>query len=301
MPDHISANKRRAASVVSTFVAVTVALGAVIGLLAGSVVFGLIASAALAAVMVLFTYSRADDVVLRVSRAVPASAEEHKRLFNVVDGLCIASGLPRPRVYVIADPAMNALATGLNPRSASIAVTTGLLESMNRVELEAVIGHQLARIRNHDTLAPTLAVTLIGALPLVAELLLRAKWWNGGREARAGDRPVRSNPVAYMGLALLGCSAGFARLLRATSSPGRESLDDQAACQMTRYPPGLVSALGRLAGAPTVTHSATGATAQLWMAEPLSGVGDNGQFGWFHHLVSTHPPIEDRIALLREL
>jgi len=240
-------------------------------------------------------------VVLRISRAVPADPEEHKRLFNVVDGLCIASGLPRPRVFVISDPAMNALATGLNPRSASIAVTSGLLDTMNRVELEAVVGHQLARIRNYDTFAPTLAVTLLGVLPLVAELALRTKWRNGGREARAGDRPVGSNPVAYLGLALLACSGGFARLIRATATPGRDSLADLAACQMTRYPPGLVSALGHLAEAPTVTRCATSATAQLWMAEPLSGVGDGGEFGWFHALVTTHQPLEDRIALLREL
>jgi heat shock protein HtpX len=204
-------------------------------------------------------------------------------------------------VYIIDDPAPNAFATGRNPNHAAIAVTTGLLEMMNRVELEGVVAHELSHIRNYDILVSTLAVTMVGAVALMTDMAIRTMWWNGGRIARGGDRSNGNNPVGYIGIALLAFAPIVAKMMQATISRRRETLADVSACQLTRYPPGLISALEKLQADHTVTHSASTATAHLWIEQPLSGVGDDGKLGGIHKLFDTHPPLEERIALLREL
>ena len=236
-----------------------------------------------------------------MSRARPADPQEYARLHNLVEGLCIASGLPKPGVYVIDDPAPNAFATGRNPKHAAIAVTTGLLEKMNRVELEGVVAHELSHIRNYDILVGTLAVTLVGAIALLSDLAIRTMWWNGGRASRSGDRGNHGNPLALIGFALLILSPLIARVMHAAISRQRETLADVTACQMTRYPPGLISALEKLQEDTTVTHSASTATAHMWIEQPMSGVGDDGKLAGPHQWFNTHPPLEERIALLREL
>jgi len=297
----IRANKRRSILLVAGFVAVVVAIGAIVGWLAGlgwfGIVFALVVSAGVAAV----SYWKADAIALAVSRAKPADPETYKRLHNLVEGLCIASGLPKPGVYVIDDPAPNAFATGRNPRHAAIAVTTGLLEKMNRVELEGVLAHELSHIRNYDILVSTLAVTLVGAVALLTDVAIRMMWWNGGRERREGDRGDQFNPLVIVGFALLIFGPIIARAMQATISRRRETLADVSACQLTRYPPGLISALEKLRDDTTVTHSASTATAHLWIEQPMSGVGDRGRLGSVHRLFDTHPPLDERISLLREL
>jgi len=297
----IASNKRRTVLLVAAFVAITVAVGAAVGLLVGHGLLATLIALGIAAAMSAVSYWKADAIALAVSRAVPADPTEYRRLHNLVEGLCIASGLPKPRVYVIQDPAPNAFATGRNPKHAALAVTTGLLERMNRVELEGVVAHELAHIRNYDILVGTIAVTLVGTVALLADLALRMMWWNGGRVHRDGDRERGTNPLAFIGFALLLVAPLLARLMRAAISRRRESLADVSACQMTRYPPGLLSALEKLRDDTTVTHSATSATAHLWLEQPMSGVGDSGRLGRVHRLFDTHPPIDERIALLREL
>lgn len=301
MLELITANKRRSALLIAAFVLLTVAVGLLIGLLVGEGLLVSLIALGIAAAMAAASYWKADAIALAVSRAVPADPVEYRRLHNLVEGLCIASGLPKPRVYVVNDPAPNAFATGRNPKHAALAVTTGLLERMNRVELEGVIAHELSHIRNYDILVSTLAVTLVGAVALVSELAIRMMWWNGGRVRRAGDRDDTGNPVAVVGFAMLAIAPLFARMMQAAVSRQRETLADVSACHMTRYPPGLLAALEKLRDDTTVTHSATSATAHLWIEQPLSGVGDRGRLGWLHRMYSTHPPIEERIALLREL
>jgi heat shock protein HtpX len=247
------------------------------------------------------SYWKSDAVALRMSRARPADPVEYARLHNVVEGLCIAGGLPKPGVYIIDDPAPNAFATGRDPNHAAIAVTTGLLEKMNRVELEGVVAHELSHIRNYDILISTLAVTMVGAAALLADMGVRMMWWNGGRVARSGDRDSRGNPLALIGFALLILAPIVAKAMQAAISRNRETLADVSACQLTRYPPGLISALEKLQEDTTVTHSASTATAHLWIEQPMSGVGDKGRLGGLHRMFDTHPPLEERIALLREL
>jgi heat shock protein HtpX len=222
-------------------------------------------------------------------------------LHNLVEGLCIASGLPKPRVYIVDDPAPNAFATGRDPKHAAIAVTTGLLEKLNRVELEGVLAHELSHIRNYDILVSTLAVTLVGAVALLTNFAIRAMWWNGGRVSRQGDRDGGGNPLAIVGLVLLIFAPLIAKAMQAAVSRKRETLADVSACQITRYPPGLISALEKLRDDVTVTHAASAATAHMWIEQPMSGVGDKGKMGAWNRMFDTHPPLEERIALLREL
>ena len=198
-------------------------------------------------------------------------------------------------------PAPNAFATGRNPEHAAIAVTSGLLEILNRVELEGVIAHELGHIKNYDILVSTLAVTMVGAVALLADGAIRLMWWNGGRVSRSSDRSNGNNPLAYAGFALLILSPIIAKAMQAAVSRRRETLADVTACQLTRYPPGLISALEKLKEDTTVTHSASMATAHLWIEQPMSGVGDNGKLGGIHKMFNTHPPLDERIALLREL
>jgi heat shock protein HtpX len=301
MFDLIRANRRRSVLLVAGFVVFLVVVGAAFGLLIGNGVIGTVVALVISGAIAFVSYWKADSIALAVSRAKPADRQQYQRLYNLVEGLCIASGLPQPRVYVIDDPAPNAFATGRNPRHAAIAVTSGLLEKMNRVELEGVLAHELSHIRNYDILVSTLAVTLVGAVALLTDLAIRLMWWNGGRVSRDGDREGGSNPLAIVGFALLIFAPILARIMQATISRQRETLADVSACQMTRYPPGLISALEKLRDDTTVTHAASTATAHMWIEQPMSGVGDDGRLGKVHRLFDTHPPLEERIALLREL
>jgi heat shock protein HtpX len=299
--EQIASNKRRSAALIFGFVILLVLVGVVVGQLIGGGPMASIVALVIAAVMAFTSYWKSDSIALAVSRAVPADPTTYQRLHNLVEGLCIAGGLPKPKVYVINDPAPNAFATGRNPQHAAIAVTTGLLEKMNRVELEGVVAHELSHIRNYDILVSTIAVTLVGSIALMTDLAIRMMWWNGGRTSREGDRSNGSNPLALFGFVLLILAPIIAKAIQAAVSRKRETLADVSACQMTRYPPGLISALEKLRADQTATHSASMATAHMWIEQPLSGVSDGGKLSFFHRMFDTHPPLDDRIALLKDL
>lgn len=301
MFDIIRSNKRRSTALVVCFVGIVALVGAAIGFLVGNGPLFTIIALVISGAIAFGSYWKADVIALRVSRAEPADPAQYQRLHNLVEGLCIAGGLPKPGVYVVNDPAPNAFATGRNPNHAAIAVTTGLLDKLNRVELEGVVAHELSHIRNYDILVSTLAVTMVGAVALMSDMAIRMMWWNGGRVSRRGDQADSSNPLAFIGFGLLILAPLLAKAMQATVSRSRETLADVSACQMTRYPPGLISALEKLQEDTTVTHSASTATAHLWIEQPLSGVGDDGRLPGVHKLFDTHPPLEERIALLREL
>jgi len=301
MHELIRSNKRRSVLLVLGFTFVLALVGAAFGVAFGGGLVATLLALVVGALVAFLSYWKADKIALAISRAKPADGPEYARLHNIVEGLCIASGLPKPGVYVVHDAAPNAFATGRNPKHASIAVTTGLLEKMNRVELEGVVAHELSHIRNYDILVSTLAVTLVGAVALLSDVAIRTMWWNGGRVRRDGDRNDSGNPLAIIGFVLLILAPLAAKAMQAAISRQRETLADVSACQMTRYPPGLISALEKLQSDSTVTHSASTATAHLWIEQPMSGVGDGGRLGRSHRLFNTHPPLEERIALLREL
>ncbi|MDQ1535160.1 MAG: heat shock protein HtpX, partial [Actinomycetota bacterium] len=184
MYEQIAANKRRTILMIAGFVVLVFAVVAVINYFTRFGLIGFVIAFVIAVGGSFASYYNSDKVALAMSRAQPADPQTYARYHNLVEGLCIAAGLPKPRLYVINDPAPNAFATGRNPQHAAIAVTTGLLEKMNRVELEGVLAHELSHIKNYDTLVMTLAVTMVGIIALLSDFFLRFMFWGGGRSNR---------------------------------------------------------------------------------------------------------------------
>jgi heat shock protein HtpX len=304
--DQIATNKRRSALLVASFVVFVLVVGWAVQLLLGFGWIALVVALVIAVAGAFASYWKSDAIALRMSHAKPADPVEHARLHNLVEGLCIAGGVPKPRLFVVQDDAPNAFATGRDPRHAAIAVTTGLLEKMNRVELEGVLAHELSHIKNYDILVSTLAVTLVGVVTLLADFSLRFMWWGGPRHR--DDRRDGGGPAAFLavfGLLLLIVAPIVGRIMQSAVSRRREALADVSGVSLTRYPPGLISALEKLRDDKTVVHSASRATAHLWIESPIPHVEADsrgrGDSSWLNKLFDTHPPLEERIAALREL
>ncbi|MGK2947659.1 MAG: M48 family metallopeptidase, partial [Acidimicrobiales bacterium] len=302
--DQVAQNKRRSIFILLGFVGLVVAVGAALNLLYGGGPTFIVIALVLAGGSAALSYWKSDAIALRVSRARPASVEEYGRLHNLVEGLCIAGGLPKPRIYVVDDPSPNAFATGRNPKHAAIAVTTGLLEKLNRVELEGVVAHELSHIKNYDILVSTLAVTLVGVVAIAADLGVRFLWFGMGRSRNNGRDGAGGGPqaiLAILGFALLALSPLIGRAMQAAVSRRRETLADVSAVELTRYPPGLISALEKLRDDYTVVGSTSHATAHLWIEQPQAVDEGEGRISRINRMFNTHPPLEERIALLREL
>jgi heat shock protein HtpX len=301
--EQIASNKRRSALLVIAFVALIVAVGVAVDLLIGYGVAGVVVALAFAAGTALLAYWKSDAVALAMSHARPADPAQHARLHNLVEGLCIAAGLPKPRLYVIDDPAPNAFATGRSPRHAAVAVTTGLLEKMNRIELEGVLAHELSHVKNYDILVSTLAVTLVGVVALLSDFALRFLWWGGPRhrDDRRGGGGGPAAVLALVGFLLLLVAPLAARVMQFAVSRRRELLADVTGVSLTRYPPGLIAALEKLKEDTTVVHSSSRATAHLWIESPLARTREEGRLAWLNRLFDTHPPLEERIEALKEL
>jgi heat shock protein HtpX len=297
--DQVASNKRRSILLVAAFVLLILLVAWAFQVLLGYGVVGLVVALVIAVGSSFLAYWKSDAVALAMSHAKPADPVEFARLHNLVDGLCIAAGLPKPRVYVIDDAAPNAFATGRNPQHAAIAVTTGLMEKMNRVELEAVLAHELSHIKNYDILVSTLAVTMVGIVALLSDWGLRSIFWGG---ARRGGRDRNAFPIAaVIGFALLILTPIAARLMQFAISRRREALADVSGVTLTRYPPGLISALEKLKADQTVVHSGSRATAHLWIEAPVARTTGEGRLAWLGRLFDTHPPLDERIEALQEL
>jgi heat shock protein HtpX len=285
------------------FVALVLVVGWAVDLLLGFGVAGVVIALVIAGGGAALSYWKSDSVALAMSHARPADPTQYARLHNLIEGLCIAAGLPKPRVYVIDDVAPNAFATGRNPRHAAVAVTTGLLDKMNRVELEGVLAHELSHVKNYDILVSTLAVTLVGVVALLADFSLRFMWWGGPRH-RDDDSPGGGGPaaaLAVLGFVLLLVAPLIGRVMQAAVSRRREALADVSGVALTRYPPGLISALEKLKEDTTVVHSSSRATAHLWVESPLARNPEEGRLSRLNRLFDTHPPLEERIQALKEL
>ncbi|MDP9336647.1 MAG: zinc metalloprotease HtpX [Actinomycetota bacterium] len=302
MYEQISANKRKTVLLIFLFVLLLSAVGLAVDYFLRGGVVGIVIVALIVTVSSFVSYFNSDKVALKVAHARPADPVEYARYHNLVEGLCIASGLPKPRLYIVDDPAPNAFSTGRNPKHAAIAVTTGLLERMNRVELEGVLAHELSHIRNYDVLVMTLAVTMVGIIALLSDFFLRIMFWTGGRGGR--DDESGNNPLgivfAIVGFVLLIFAPIIAALMQMAVSRRREYLADASGVLLTRYPPGLISALEKLKDDHTSTHFASKATAHLWIEEPLDKQSNRGDTKW-NHLFDTHPPIDDRIHALEQM
>jgi heat shock protein HtpX len=306
MYEQIARNKRRTFVMLAAFVLLIAGVAVAIGyLMQGGV--AIVPIAIVIAIALAWTsYFASDRIALAASRAKPADGPEFARYHNLVEGLCIAAGLPKPRLYVVDDPAPNAFATGRNPKHAALAVTTGLLAIMNRVELEGVLAHELSHVRNYDILVTTVAVTAVGAVALMADLGLRFMWF-GGRSGRRDNND--SGPLGLilviLAAMLLVLAPFAAQLMQFAMSRRRELLADASGVQLTRYPPGLISALKKLQDDQAVVHHATRATAQMWIESPLERDQqmERGEKKgtWLNRAFDTHPPLTERIAALEAM
>lgn len=240
------------------------------------------------------SYFYADKIVLATVQARPAAKEEHFDFYTVAENMAIAVGLPMPRLYVIDDPASNAFATGRDPKHAVICATTGLLDKLERVELEGVIAHELAHIKNYDARLATIVAVLVGSVALVSDWVLRTRGLRGSsqREKKGGGQAVL---FAFVLIALI-IAPLVAKLMQLALSRKRELLADADGALLTRYPEGLAQALEKIAQDRNVLRTATVSTAHLFITNPLKKVKLGSQFAT---LLSTHPPIEERIRILR--
>jgi len=300
--EQIAANRRKTILLIVGAIVLLGAVGYVLGLWYSSGPAGLVGAVALALVLSLGSFFGGDRLVLASTRAREVTTQDQPRLHNIVEGLSIAAGIPKPRVYVIPEQAPNAFATGRNPEHASVAVTEGLLSTMNRVELEGVIGHELAHVVDRDILVGTVVATLVGAVILISEFFMRSWWWGGVRGRRGGDRGGGGIEaiIFAVGLVLLILAPIIAQIVRLAVSRQREFLADAQGALLTRYPPGLASALRKIGAASGIPmRSANNATAHLWLNQPSRIQGEG--MGPLEKLFSTHPPIEERIRRLEEM
>lgn len=297
MYEQITANKVKSVFLVLFFAALVLlvvwAFEQVTGWGRGGLVIALIISLASA----VGGYYSSDKIVLAISHARPASKEEYPYLYNIVEGLALAAGLPTPGCYVIDDTAPNAFATGRNPEHSVICVTTGLLQKMNRLELEGVIAHEMSHIKNYDVLLQTVAVVMVGIIALLSDWMLRSFWWGGGRRRNQEKGGGQAGAILLViGLILAILSPLIAQLMQLAISRRREFLADANGAMLTRYPAGLASALKKLAADPEPLEVANKATAHLYIVNPLKNIK-----GRVNKLFSTHPPIEERIAALEKM
>lgn len=242
------------------------------------------------------SYFFSDSISLLATGAKEAPREQFIELHRLVENLSITSGLPKPKIYVIQDPSPNAFATGRNPQRSAIAVTTGLLELLDKRELEGVIAHELAHIGNRDILVMTVAVTLVGAIVLVSDIMLRSWFW-GNRDSNDNRS---AGVMALIAIALAILAPLFAQLIQLAVSRKREYLADATGALMTRFPEGLASALRKIEHYEQPMKSANRATAHLFINEPF-GVKESRSRSWLAAIFSTHPPIPDRIKKLQEM
>ncbi|NBY38214.1 MAG: hypothetical protein EBQ63_01285 [Actinobacteria bacterium] len=237
------------------------------------------------------SYYSSDSLVVRMTGARIIQESDNPNLFNLIHEVTIASGLPMPKVAIVIDSAPNAFATGRDPDHALIAFTTGILEVMDRDQLQGVVAHEMSHVANRDTLVSAIAATTAGAIALLSDFLMRMMWFGGRRD----DRDSNSNPIALViSLVVMILAPLAALLLRSAISRRRESLADATAVSFTRNPAGLRSALEVLASDSTVVKARSNAVAHVWIESPLDSSSVSKLF-------ATHPPLQERIATLRAM
>ena len=291
-------NRLRTVLLIFFFTLIVVAIAFVFGdIFGGSTSAGVVfipVAIAFSAGSSLFSYFAGDKLVLAQSHAQEVPEGEEKVLRDVVETLALGLGIPTPKLYVIEDPAPNAFATGRDPEHASVAVTRGLLETMDRSQLEGVIAHELSHVGNHDIRVMLLVTVLVGTVALLSDWLLRSMWWGG----RSRDRNTSGGGgiLLLVGLVLAILTPIVATLIQLAVSRQREYLADASGAFLTRYPEGLASALRKIAADQHVLSVANKATASLYIANPLK----DHPFQ-FDGLFDTHPPIEERIKRLEAM
>lgn len=294
----IESNKRNSVILMAVFIVFASFCGLVFGYAIGGdetwSFLGLFFAVGISVIFALVSFYSGDSLVMAMAGAKQARKAEHPHLVNLVEGLAIAAGIPAPKIYVINDASPNAFATGRDPQHAAIAVTTGLLEVMNRSELEGVVAHEMGHIKNFDTRYAVMAVVLVGVVVILSDVFLRMVFrggFGGGNNRKGGSAYLVLVALAIV-LAVL--APIFAQLLKLALSRQREYLADATSAQLTRHPEGLASALEKINSSKTAPKFANDANSHLFIANPLKGKFLAGLF-------STHPPIQERIRRLRTM
>lgn len=255
----------------------------------------------LAAIISIFmsfaSYWFSDKIVLAMSKAKPIEKKDSPELYRVVENLCITAGLPLPRIYILNEQQPNAFATGRNPKHAVVAVTKGLLEKLERTELEGVIAHELSHIGNRDILLQSMVVVLVGIIVIMADFFFRLSFWGNRSRDDRGSGGMQSFMI-IVSLALAIIAPILAQIIKLAISRKREFLADASGVLLTRYPEGLARALEKISADPNNLRTVSDATSHLYIASPFRG---KESISWLHKLFMTHPPIQERVAALRSM
>ncbi|PCH92086.1 zinc metalloprotease HtpX [Candidatus Kaiserbacteria bacterium] len=287
---HQAQNVRKTWFIMFVFLVIVVAVGWFASEYFGNPII-LIAAVGFSLVMNVSSFWFSSKIAITAAGAKIADEKEYRDLHNTIENLAITAGLPKPKIYVINESAPNAFATGRNPENAAIAVTTGLLQALNKVELEGVLAHELSHIGNRDILVMSVVVVLVGFIAVISDILWHVTLFGGNR-----DRD-NSNPVLMIaGIALIVLGPVIAQIMQLAVSRKREFLADASGALLTRYPEGLASALEKIGAYQQPMKKASSATAHMFIGNPF---GRNGKKGnTMRKLFSTHPPMEERIAAL---
>ena len=299
MYNQIAANKRNTWIILFIFIAFFIGVGYVYGLYyangdnQGAIgVMGMFGIGAI--IYSAISYFAAGKLTLAISHAREISHNEAPELFHAVENLSIASGIPTPKIYIIDDTALNAFATGRDPKHAAVAITKGLLEKLDKSELEGVMAHELSHVQNYDIRLQSLIVALVGLLALVSDIFLRSLFYR----RRSNDRSKGNGILLLIGIIMAILSPIIAKIMSLAISRQREYLADASGALLTRYPEGLARALEKIADDHEPLEVANKATAHLYIENPLRN--EEGM-SWLNKLFSTHPPVADRIKRLREM
>ena len=294
--EHISENKTKTALLLGVFLVIIIVLGFFFAQAydAPEILYG---AAGFSIIYAIISYYFSSNITLAISRAKPVDRSVNPEVYDLVENLAIAAGLPTPQIYIIEDTALNAFAAGRDPKHAVVVFTTGILQKLNKTELEGVVAHELSHIGNYDIRLMTLVVVLVGVLTLLADFLLRFSFY--GRKRRDSDGGQIQAIFMIGGIVLALLSPVIATLIQLAISRKREYLADASGALLTRYPEGLASALEKISADTEPLEAANKATAHLYIANPLKNRHD--KVGWFSGLFNTHPPVQDRVQRLREM
>lgn len=293
MYSQIDANKRKTWLLVAIFIALISLLGYFLDYMTDSGNSLLVMAIIISIITSLFGYFSGDKVALLTAGAKKITENDNPYVYRLVENLCITAGVPTPKVHIIEDDAINAFATGRDPKHASIALTTGAIRKLENEELEGVIAHELSHIKNYDIRLMTIVIILVGIIALISDMFLRLTFFGGQKK----DSDKGGNPLLLIiGLVLIILSPLIAQLIKLAVSRKREYLADASGSLLTRYPEGLARALEKIKNDPAVLRRANNATAHLYISSPFSGTKK-----FLANAFSTHPPIEDRISKLRSM
>lgn len=294
----ITNNKVRTIAIIATFILLVTGFFFIIGQYIQSPTTYFIAGVVISFTSSIGSYFYSDRIVLFTTRAKPADKKDFFDFYTVAENLSIAAGLPMPKLYVIPDPALNAFATGRDPKHAVVAATSGLLAKLDRTELEGVIAHELSHVKNYDILVSSIVAVLVGTVAVASDWIMRSLWW-GGLRKNENDRESRNPFMMVFIIVVLILTPLIATIIQLAVSRRREFLADASGALLTRYPEGLARALEKISVDGNVLRSASSSTAHLFIANPFKKLKKTSYM--FANLFSTHPPVEERIKILRSM